>query len=75
MKPFTEVIAFFGALIPPPVAGDAATIQVASLLLILFLGLGTLIIVYQSIPGIVLFWTVMKGLLLRAGKKIMFLSE
>lgn len=46
-----------------------------SLLLFLFLGFGALIIVFQAIPGILLFFSMLKGLFMSAPKETALAAE
>jgi hypothetical protein len=50
-------------------AATGSEVKGISFLLILFLGFAALIIVFQFIPGLVLFITMLKGLFTRASKK------
>jgi hypothetical protein len=50
-------------------AADGSVVKGSTFLLILFLGFAALIIVFQFIPGLVLFVTMLKGLFTRAPKK------
>lgn len=50
-------------------AANGSEVRGISFLLILFLGFAALIIVFQFIPGLVLFITMLKGLFTRASKK------
>ena len=57
------------ASVTPAIAADGAVVKGSSFLLFLFLGFAALIIVFQFIPGLVLFATMLKGLFSRASKK------
>jgi hypothetical protein len=57
------------ASVAPALAANSNEAKGSSLLLILFLGFFALIIVFQFIPGMVLFATMLKGLFTRAPKK------
>jgi hypothetical protein len=50
-------------------AADGSVVKGSSILIILFLGFAALIIVFQFIPGLVLFTTLLKSLFTRAPKK------
>jgi hypothetical protein len=57
------------ASVAPALAADGGEVKGSTLLLILFLGFAALIIVFQFIPGLVLFVTMLKGLFTREPKK------
>ena len=57
------------ASVAPVLAADGSEVKGSTLLLILFLGFAALIIVFQFIPGLVLFVTMLKGLFTREPKK------
>ena len=57
------------ASVAPALAADGSEVKGSTLLLILFLGFAALIIVFQFIPGLVLFVTMLKGLFTREPKK------
>jgi len=57
------------ASVAPALAADGSEMKGSTLLLILFLGFAALIIVFQFIPGLVLFVTMLKGLFTREPKK------
>jgi hypothetical protein len=57
------------ASVAPALAANGGEVKGISFLLILFLGFAALIIVFQFIPGLVLFVTMLKGLFTRASKK------
>ena len=57
------------ASVAPALAADGTIVKGSSILLILFLGFAALIIVFQFIPGLVLFATMLKSLFSRAPKK------
>jgi len=50
-------------------AADGSVVKGSAFLIILFLGFAALIIVFQFIPGLVLFATMLKSLFSRAPKK------
>ncbi len=54
--------------VAPALAADGGLVKGTSILLILFLGFAALIIVFQFIPGLVLFYSMVKGLFRRAEK-------
>ncbi len=56
------------ASVAPAFAASGGEGRGISILLILFLGFAALIIVFQFIPGLVLFVTMIKGLFTRAPK-------
>ena len=57
------------ASVAPALAANGSEVKGSSLLVILFLGFAALIIVFQFIPGLVLFATMIRGLLKRAPGK------
>ena len=57
------------AYVTPALASNVSGAKFSSLLIILFLGFAALIIVFQFIPGLVLFASMLKGLLTRMPKK------
>lgn len=57
------------ASVAPALAANGSEVKGSTFLLILFLGFAALIIVFQFIPGLVLFATMLKGLFTRAPKK------
>jgi hypothetical protein len=57
------------ALVTPALASNGNEVRGSSILLILFLGFGALIVVFQFIPGMVLFFSMLKGLFTAAPKK------
>jgi len=57
------------ALVVPALAADGSPANGRSLLLILFLGFAALIVVFQFIPGLVLFFSMLKGIFTAAPKK------
>jgi hypothetical protein len=57
------------ASVAPALAADGREVKGSSFLIILFLGFAALIIVFQFIPGLVLFVTMLKSLFTRGSKK------
>jgi hypothetical protein len=57
------------SLVTPALAADGGVAKGSSLLLILFLGFGALIVVFQFIPGMMLFFSMLKGLFTVAPKR------
>ena len=57
------------ASVAPALAANGSEAKGSTFLIILFLGFAALIIVFQFIPGLVLFATMLKGLFTRAPKK------
>jgi hypothetical protein len=55
--------------VAPALAAEGGAAKGSSLLLILFLGFAALIIVFQFIPGLVLFFSMLKGIFTAAPKK------
>jgi hypothetical protein len=70
MKAILTTLAVTLATVTPALAADANTAKGSSILLILFLGFGALIVVFQFIPGMVLFFSMLKGLFTAAPKKV-----
>jgi len=57
------------AAVAPALAANAAAPTGSPILIILFLGFAALIVVFQFIPGLVLFASMLKGLFTRVPKK------
>lgn len=57
------------ASVTTALAANGSEVKGSSFLIILFIGFAALIIVFQFIPGLVLFVTMLKGLFTRAPKK------
>jgi len=57
------------ASVAPALAANGSEVKGISILLILFLGFAALIIVFQFIPGLVLFVSMLKGLFTQSQKK------
>jgi len=57
------------ALVAPALASNGSEGKGSTILLILFLGFAALIVVFQFIPGLVLFFTMLKGIFTAAPKK------
>ena len=55
--------------VTPALAASDSVVKGSSILLILFLGFFALIVVFQFIPGLVLFFSMLKGLFAAASKK------
>jgi len=55
--------------VTPAIAASDGIVKGSSILLILFLGFFALIIVFQFIPGLVLFFSMLKGLFKAAPEK------
>ena len=69
MKTLLTTLAVTLAGVTPALAANANAAKGSSILLILFLGFGALIVVFQFVPGLVLFATMLKGLFTAAPKK------
>ena len=69
MKALFTTLAVTLASVTPALAANANEVKGSSILLFLFLGFGALIVVFQFIPGLVLFATMLKGLFTAAPKK------
>ena len=65
---FYTVSATLGWVAPALAAGENV-VKGSSFLLILFLGFFALIVVFQFIPGLVLFFSMLKGIFTAAPKK------
>jgi hypothetical protein len=57
------------ASVAPALAAEGSIVKGSSILLIIFLGFAALIIVFQFIPGLALFVSMLKGLFTRSPKK------
>ena len=57
------------ASVTTALAANGSVVKGSSILIILFLGFAALIIVFQFIPGLVLFTTLLKSLFTRTPKK------
>jgi len=57
------------ASVAPALAAVDSVVKGSSILIILFLGFAALIIVFQFIPGLALFVSMLKGLFTRSPKK------
>jgi hypothetical protein len=68
MKALLTTLAITLASVTPALAANANAAKGSSILLLLFLGFGALIVVFQFIPGLVLFATMLKGLFMAAPK-------
>jgi hypothetical protein len=69
MKAILTTLAVTLTCITPALAANANDAKGSSILLFLFLGFGALIVVFQFVPGLVLFATMLKGLFTAAPKK------
>ena len=65
----TTVLATLGWL-TPALAQDGGIARGTSILVILFLGFAALIIVFQFVPGLVLFFSMLKGVFSGLHKKV-----
>jgi len=68
MRNMMRVIIVILASVAPAFAANGSEAKGSTFLLFLFLGFAALIIVFQFIPGLVLFATMLKGLFSRAPK-------
>ena len=57
------------AMVIPALAAKGNEVKGSSILLILFLGFGALIVVFQFIPGMMLFFSMLKGLFTATPKR------
>jgi hypothetical protein len=69
MGTMLRILAVTMAIITPALAANGNEVKGSSILLVLFLGFGALIVVFQFIPGMVLFFSMLKGLFTAAPKK------
>ena len=69
MRTLTNTVIITLASVAPALAANSSEVKGNSFLLILFLGFAALIVVFQFVPGLVLFATMLKGLFTRAPKK------
>jgi hypothetical protein len=69
MKAILTTLAVTLATVTPALAANANAAKGSSILLIIFLGFGALIVVFQFIPGMVLFFSMLKGLFTATPKK------
>jgi hypothetical protein len=65
----TSILATIGWL-TPAFAADGGIATGTSILVILFLGFAALIIVFQFVPGLALFFSMLKGIFSGAHKKV-----
>jgi hypothetical protein len=65
---FTTILALFGWVLPA-LAATGNVEKSSSILLILFLGFFALIIVFQFVPGLILFFSMLKGIFTTASKR------
>lgn len=61
------ILVALGCVVPAYAAGGHST--GTSILLIMFLGFFALIVVFQFIPGLVLFYNMLKGVFMKANKE------
>jgi hypothetical protein len=64
----TTILAVLGWVVPAIAAGTTVATG-SSVLVILFLGFAAIIVVFQFIPGLLLFFSMLKGLFTAAPKK------
>lgn len=69
MRTLMRAIIITLASVAPALAATGSEMKGSSFLIVLFLGFAALIIVFQFIPGMVLFATMLKGLLTRSPRK------
>jgi hypothetical protein len=69
MRTLITTILLTLAWVAPALASEGGVANGSSLILILFLGFAALIIVFQFIPGLVLFFSMIKGIFTAAPKK------
>jgi hypothetical protein len=69
MKTLLRTLTATLALVVPAFAANGSEPEGSGLLIILFLGFGALIVVFQLVPGLVLFVTMVKELFTPAPKK------
>jgi len=61
--------------VTPALAATGAVVKGTSILIILFLGFVALIVVFQFIPGLVLFLSMLKGVFTTSPKKVSVTEE
>jgi len=69
MKTLLRTLTATLAWVVPALAANGSETEGSGLLIILFLGFGALIVVFQLVPGLVLFATMVKELFTPAPKK------
>lgn len=69
MRTLLRALILILASVAPALAANGSEVKGSMFLLVLFLGFAALIIVFQFIPGMVLFATMLKGLITPAPKK------
>jgi hypothetical protein len=69
MRTLMRTIIVTLASVAPALAAEGSLVKGSSILIILFLGFASLIIVFQFIPGLVLFVSMLKGLFTRSPNK------
>jgi hypothetical protein len=69
MRTLMKTVLITLASVAPAFAANGSEAKGSSFLLILFLGFAALIVVFQFIPGLVLFASMLKALFTRAPKK------
>jgi hypothetical protein len=69
MKALFTTLAITLACVTPALAATAAAAKGSSILVMLFLGFGALVVIFQFIPGMVLFASMLRGLFTAAPKK------
>jgi len=69
MKTLLRTLTATLAWVVPALAANGSETEGSGLLIILFLGFGALIVVFQLVPGLVLFVTMVKELFTPATKK------
>ncbi|TRZ53732.1 hypothetical protein D4S03_01345 [bacterium] len=69
MKILMKILAVIAVWATPALASKDAETMGGSLLVLLFLGFGALIVVFQMIPGLLLFVSMLKGLFVSAENK------
>jgi len=62
MKTVMRTLTVMLTVVTPALAGDGGAPIGSSLLIILFLGFGALIVVFQFIPALILFYAGLRGL-------------
>ena len=68
MKTIARQVLMMLSATSPALAAGGIEPEGNGLLVILFLGFGALIIVFQLIPGLMLFWSMIKGLFSKPAK-------
>jgi len=75
MKTFMATLLATIGWVPTALAATGAVVKGTSILIILFIGFVALIVVFQFIPGLVLFLSMLRGLFTTSPKKVSVTEE